>query len=189
MKKFISLLVVCLLSITLFAKTNDAEIVKEASGNFVDAVSTVHQDVNTVVGTVYSDAKSVTTTLYEDGKDFAKDLYPEVKAAVISIAKGLGVAAEHLYTVLVKKYVVEGLVQLIPFIIGLILVIVGWIKTEKYFKTAEKIKWQCLYPISLLVVGAITLSCVDYNTMFMGIINPEYGAINYILEYAKEMIK
>ena len=49
--------------------------------------------------------------------------------------------------------------------------------------------WPVLYPIIVAIAGIITLCNIDYNTMFMGLINPEYGAVNYILEYAKEMIK
>ena len=161
----------------------------EKANNFVNSVSTVHDDVKDIVSTVHEDTKSIITTLYGDSKTAAKDLYPDVKSAVIAIGQGIGVAAEHVYNVLVKKYIVEGLVQLIPFLIGLALLIVGWIKAEKYIKTHEQIKWAILYPVFLLIIGGICLLNVDYNTMFMGLINPEFGAINYILDFTKDMVK
>lgn len=58
-----------------------------------------------------------------------------------------------------------------------------------YFKTHEKIEWHIIYPFILFLFGTIALSSVDYNTMVMGLVNPEYGALNYILEYSKQMIK
>lgn len=190
MKKIFYLLV-AFFCVTLSYATpaSKAKEVAEATSTVANAVSTVHDDVTGTVSTVYNDAKTLGTTLYADGKEALTELYPEVKAAVIEIAKGIGVAAEHLYVVLVKKYVVEGVVQLIPFLVGIFLIIIGWIKLEKYIKNNTKLMWPVLYPIIVAIAGIITLCNIDYNTMFMGLINPEYGAVNYILEYAKEMIK
>ena len=190
MKKIFYLLV-ALFSVILSyaAPANKTKEVTETTSTVANAVSTVHDDVTGTVSTVYNDAKALGTTLYEDSKEALTELYPEVKAAVIEIAKGIGVAAEHLYVVLVKKYVVDGVVQLIPFLVGIFLIIIGWIKLEKYIKNNTKFMWPVLYPIIVVIVGIITLCNIDYNTMFMGLINPEYGAVNYILEYAKEMIK
>lgn len=184
MKKLFSLLIATLLIIGCYA----AEETK--TSKVVEAISATHQDIKDVASTIHDDTKDIISTIYGDSKDLAKNLYPEVKSAVVEIAKGIGVAAEHLYMVLVKKYVVEGLVQTIPFIIGFVLLIIGWIKTEKYIKlNSEQIRWPILYPLSLIGIGAICLCYVDYNTMFMGLINPEFGAINYILDFTKEMIK
>lgn len=166
-----------------------ADVIATSHEDVKAAVATIHDDSKGIITTVYGDGKDLISTVYQDSKDIAANLYPEVKSAIIAIAKALGVAAEHLYTVLVKKYVVDGLVQAIPFIVGLVLLIIGWVKTEKFVKTHEQIRWQILYPIILACAGITCLCCVDYNTMFMGLINPEFGAINYILDFTKEMIK
>ena len=193
MKKIISLLFAMLLVMGCYAAKQETNKVVDAiatsHADVKEAVTAIHEDSKGIVTTVYGDGKDLVTTVYQDSKDLAANLYPEVKSAVIAIAKALGVAAEHLYMVLVKKYVVEGLVQAIPFVIGLVLLIVGWIKTEKFIKTHDQIKWQILYPLILASAGIICLCCVNYNTMFMGLINPEFGAINYILDFTKEMIK
>ena len=200
MKKFISLLIAMLLVTGSYAAKKSTSEIAQSSKDVKEAIVATHQDVKDIVvtthedvvgavSTVYEDGKGLISTIYGDSKELAENLYPEVKSAVIAIAKAIGVAAEHLYSVLVKKYVVEGLVQLIPFLVGLALLIVGWIKLEKYIKTHDKIQWHILYPGLLAGAGIVFLCLVDYNTMFMGLINPEFGAINYILDFTKEMIK
>jgi hypothetical protein len=44
-------------------------------------------------------------------------------------------------------------------------------------------------PALCLIIGFFMIVNIDYDAMLMGLINPEYGAINYILEYSKELIK
>lgn len=185
-KLFLILIAVLGIAMSSFAAPTKDSKALEATKS---AVTTFHEDTKNIVSTLHEDAKSITSTLYGDGKDAITTLYPEVKGAVISIAKALGVAAEHVYTVLVKKFVVDGIVQLLPFILGLFLVGIGWFKLGKYFKINEKINWHILYPVFLIAFGIISLSAVDYNIMVMGLVNPEYGALNYILEYSKEMLK
>lgn len=170
-----------------FAKpTNEA---KETLNSAKEAISSIRQDVKDIVSVTHDDLKSITSTLYGDGKDAITSLYPDIRSAVIAIGQAIGVAAEHVYTVLVKKFVVDGIVQLLPFLLGLLLIGIAWFKMSSYFKTHEKIEWHILYPCILLVTGIVALSCVDYNVMVMGLVNPEYGALNYILEYSKEMLK
>lgn len=138
---------------------------------------------------VYEDGVTAISTVYNDGKTAVSELAPEIKTAIIAIAQSLGVAVEHVYTVLVKKFVVDGVTQLIPFLIGFILLVLGWIKLDKYIKQTPAINWHILYPAILLIVGIVCLTTVNYQTMFMGLINPEYGAINYILEYSKTFLQ
>jgi len=185
MKKIFFIIALLSMAMISFAK----QTATDALTTTKDAVSSIHQDVKDIVSVTHEDVKDITTTLYGDGKDAITALYPEVKSAILAIAKAIGVAAEHVYMVLVKKFIVDGIVQLLPFLLGLILVIIAWIKTSAYFKKHEKIEWHILYPCILLIAGIVALSCVDYNVMVMGLVNPEYGALNYILEYSKEMIK
>lgn len=186
MKRFTFIIALLGIAMMSFAKVQKPNQGLEATK---ETVSAIHQDVKDVVSVTHDDIKAITTTLYGDGKDAITSLYPDVKSAVVAIGKAIGVAAEHVYTVLVKKFVVDGIVQLLPFLLGLILIGIGWWKLSKYLKEHERIEWHILYPAILLIAGTISLSCVDYNTMVMGLVNPEYGALNYILEYSKEMIK
>ena len=185
MKKFIFIIV--LLGITMMSFAKPIQETKESATK--QAVITIHQDVKDVISTTHDDLKSITTSLYGDGKDVVTSLYPDVKSAVVAIGKAIGVAAEHVYTVLVKKFVVDGIVQLLPFLLGLLLIGIGWFKMSRFFKNQDKVDWHIIYPSLLLVFGVISLGYVDYNVMVMGLVNPEYGALNYILEYSKEMLK
>lgn len=140
------------------------------------------------VATVYEDGKTAVATVYDDGKDLIKSAYPEVKEAIIAIAGAIGVAAEHVYTVLVKRYVVEGVSYLLWFIIGIVFAIISLKSFHKYSNENSVITWKILFPIVYAIIAVITLSTINYTDMLMGIINPEYGAINYIIDYTKAMI-
>lgn len=140
------------------------------------------------IETVYNDGKEAVTTLYGDGKDVIKELYPDIKDALKSIGSAIGVAAEHVYTVLVKRYVVEGVTQLLIFIGSIVLLIFGIRGVNRFMKNEAIITWKITFPVIFSVIGFIMLLCVNYNDMLMGIINPEYGAINYIIEYTQSMI-
>jgi H+/Cl- antiporter ClcA len=153
-----------------------AEDVKPKS-TFVDGVEQVYQD-----------GKKVVSTVYNDSKDMVSFIYPEIKSAIVEIARALGIAAEHVYIVLVKKYLVDGIKELFVLFIGLVLGIFGIIYMNKYLKSYESIEWHILWPAGLLAVAFIVMFSVDYNAMFMGLINPEWGAIDYILEYSKSVI-
>lgn len=186
MKRLFLFILVLGMGMTGFAapqqKQNTLQTAKET-------VSTFHDDVKGAITTMHDDVATITSTLYGDGKDVVTALYPDVKSAVVAIGKAIGVAAEHVYTVLVKKFVVDGIVQLLPFLLGLLLIGLGWYKLSKYLQSHEAIEWRILYPTILLFLGMVALSSVDYNTMVMGLVNPEYGALNYILEYSKTMLK
>jgi hypothetical protein len=140
-------------------------------------------------GEVYRVGVEAVSTVYQDSKDVINNIAPEVKQALIDIAKALGVAVEHVYIVLVKKFVVDGVVQLIPFVLGIFLFVFGLIKFDKFVKNNKGITWHILFPTSLIIGGIITMVSVDYQTMLLGLINPEFGAINYIVEYSKSLIK
>ena len=49
-------------------------------------------------------------------------------------------------------------------------------------KNESIITWKITFPIIFSVIGFTMLLCVNYNDMLMGLINPDYGAINYIME-------
>lgn len=180
MKTFIISIFLCLISITCFGeetKPTIAEKVLETSENSVS--------------TVYNDAKETVKIVYNDSKDLASNLYPEIKEAVVSIAKGIGVAAEHLYNVLVKKYVVVSIGLALKLLVGIILIIFS-IRT--LYKSQGAIKLGGYAGIKLLcalvsfIIGLVISFNVNIEEMLMGIVNPEYGAINYIIEYSKNVI-
>lgn len=142
--------------------------------------------MTSAVDSVYQDGKAVVSTVYQDIKAGTSAIYPDVKTAVVEIASGIGVAAEHLYTVLVKNYVVAGVKELLVAVTGLILLIIGF---SWFIKLSKKvISYIVIAPVVLIITGFSFLINADYTSLLMGLINPEWGAINYILEYTKTLI-
>lgn len=187
MKKFT--IIIALLGIALMSFAKPVKENNRAATKTKEAAELIHQDVKDMVSVTHDDIKSITTTLYGDGKEAVMSLYPDVKSAVIAIGQAIGVAAEHVYSVLVKKFIVDGIVQLLPFLLGIILITISWLKFGRYFKYYHRPEWHILYPIALLTIGVIILFHVNYNVMIMGLVNPEYGALNYILEYSKQILQ
>ena len=155
----------------------------------VNSVDSVYHDGRAVVDTLYHDGKAVVSTVYGDIKEGATGIYPDVKAAIVSIGKAIGVAAEHVYGVLVKKYFVMGVKQAGICVIGLIALIVGFIGWKRATPVVQPITYRVIVPLIFIIVGLVTVYNVNYDEMLMGLINPEYGAINYILEYTKDIVK
>ena len=155
----------------------------------VNSVDSVYHDGRAVVDTLYHDGKAVVSTVYGDIKESTTGIYPDVKAAVVSISKAIGVAAEHVYGVLVKKYFVMGVKQAGICVIGFIALIVGFIVWKRSTPVGQPITYRVIVPLIFIIVGLVTVCNVNYVEMLMGLINPEYGAINYILEYTKDIVK
>lgn len=149
----------------------------------------VYSDARAVIDTVYHDGKQAIQTVYGDMKAGTSSLYPDVKQAVISIANGIGVAAEHVYMVLVKKYVVLGVKELGIFIGAIVLLLLGYFGWNKKTKGDVPITYKLIPQALFIFVGLVMLANVNYDDMLMGLINPEYGAINYILDFSKGLVK
>lgn len=187
MKKIFMIAIMAVMSMVAFAKS---DVVNEVVKSTNEGIAAVYNDGTDAVSTLYNDGKGIVTSLYGDGKTFVKEAYPEVKEAIVSIASAIGVAAEHVYTVLVKKFLVEGIGEFLILLAGLILIVIGWIKFDKYVvkRKEDPIDWHILYPILILVGGIVCIVNVNYHEMLINLINPEWGAINYILDFTKSMI-
>lgn len=185
MKKIFGLIfiIMCFVSINTFAAEDSFGEV------LVNSTETVYSDAKAAIDTVYHDGKAVVQTVYSDLKSGTSNIMPNVKDAVVSIGKSIGVAAEHVYGVLVKKYVVIGVKELMIFCGGLILLIVGLIIWLKKTSKGGPITYSLIAPSLMLFIGLVMMVNVNYDNMLMGLINPEYGAIDYILEYSKTIIK
>lgn len=155
----------------------------------VPALSAIGSTSAEAVSTVYNDAKSAVSTVYTDVSSLSGTIYDEVKSAVVSIGKGIGCAAEHVYTIIVKKYIVEGISELCYFLLGIIILIFGLIKTNKYFKDKERIDWRCIFPFGLLIASVTILCTTEFSDMLVNLINPEWKALEYIIDTAKGMVK
>ena len=157
---------------------------KTESSNLVSAITTTYSDGKAVIDTLYQDGKAVVSTIYNDTKSLTSTIYPDVKAAIAQIGSAIGVAAEYVWVALVKSFVVKGAVEILHLVFALVFIILGCILFSKSFKSTQ-ITWKIIPGIVVVIIGLIVAANVDYYTMLMGLINPEFGAINYILEFIK----
>lgn len=155
---------------------------KNSSSDFVSAIATTYSDSKAAVDTLYQDGKALVSTIYNDTKSLTSTIYPDVKAAIVQIASAIGVAAEYVWIALVKSFVVKGTVEILHLVFALAFIILGCILFSKNFKS-EQITWKIIPGIIVVIIGLAIACSVDYYTMLMGLINPEFGAINYILEF------
>ena len=183
MKKTVFTLVVMIA--TIFVSYS---VSAETKGSTVgDALVKTVSETTSGVETVYNDAKGLVTTVYGDLKGATGELYPDIKTAVTAIANGIGVATEYVWTVLVKQFVVKGVAQALVFLSGLALIIAGLVMLFKFMKTNDIITWKIVPGLIFMIIGVIVSSKVNYLEMLQGIINPAYGAIDYILNYVKTL--
>lgn len=189
MKKFFILFAMIFAFTMCFSTIADAQVAEKVGSVVTNTVDSVYHDGRAAVDSLYHDGKAVVGTVYNDAKEGFSNLYPDIKSAVMSIGHAIGVAAEHVYTVLVKKYFVLGVKQAGICLIGLIAFIWGILWWNKVTPKGQPISYRVILPFILFLGGIITMCNVDYDEMLMGLINPEYGAINYILEYTKELAK
>lgn len=179
MKKFLILILITILSIGgINAKTDKV---------ITDGIETVYDDTKGTITEVYTDAKSAVTTIYGDMKEVTSEIYPDVKSAITEIAKGLGVGAEYVWTTLVKQQVVLGVTELIELLLILVLIIIGIVWLWKTIKKNESITWKVLPGAFLILFGTLMFGRVDLITIVQGLINPDFGAINYVLDFIKTL--
>ena len=177
MKKIVIFMLGMLVTFSAFAQKN-------SSSDFVTAIATTYSDSKAAVDTLYQDGKALVSTIYNDTKSLTSTIYPDVKDAIGQIASAIGVAAEYVWIALVKSFVVKGAVEILHLVFALAFIIFGCILFSKNFKSTQ-ITWKIIPGIIVVIVGLIIACNVDYYTMLMGLINPEFGAINYILEFVK----
>lgn len=175
MKKFLILFITAILS---FSPVFGQEQVSNALETSTNAISTVYNDMKSGITTVYDDVSSVTGPIYQ-----------EVKSAVIAIATGIGVGVEHVYVIIVKKYVVDGISELIKLIALLIVLTIGTVNLIKYVNKHTTMDWRIIIPASMVTASLLILSTIEFNEMLINLVNPEWNAIKYILDTAKEFVK
>lgn len=180
MKKFIILFLIAFMSINVFSKEKTGKII-------TNGIETIYDDTKGTITEVYTDAKSAVTTIYGDMKEATSEIYPDVKSAITEIARGLGVGAEYVWTVLVKQYVVLSIAELLKFILFLAILIIGIVFTIKVVNNSKEINWKIIPTLGLVITGIILITSINYVTILQGLINPDFGAINYVLDFIKSL--
>jgi hypothetical protein len=165
------------LTLLMFSQTSFAGI-GESISNAVDSTKAAVKEGISVVDT---------------SSNF-KMLYTDFKDGISVLASGLKVGAEHVYTVLVKQQIVNAITYLIIGIIGLILML----NFMKRYKDPKEEWGDDDFPTFLgilrffqaVLAGILILFVIfSLDEIVMGFINPEYGAIETIVDIVKEKAK
>lgn len=148
--------------------------------------------LDSALGKLPDEVKSVTNSLTSDTAKltFAR-VYGDVKAGIVGLASALKVGAEHVYKVIVKQQVVNAITYLITVLVLFILCLRFW-SIHKAAVTKHGEYWDdhtsAVGPlIGSIITGGLAaiLFIVNINSIVMGFVNPEYGAIKDILEFIK----
>lgn len=112
----------------------------------------------------------------------------KVTTAITGLAESLQVPADHVYAVLVKQQFVNSLTTSLIFIIFFLIPLTY---TRKVFRWADKADidgehWTIWFIIGPLPsVAGLIYFFVTVSTLMMGFINPEYGAMQEIVNFVK----
>jgi hypothetical protein len=147
-------------------------------------------------GTVLKNTgESVKNTIHSiDTSSVSKQMYSDVKTVIKAVASGLGIASEKVYTVITKKFFIEGVVGLLT---NIILIIV-YVFLIRFFKNLIKKTKEAEYsaPLSLLFVVFLIFSTIflyhnlsNFPNNVGKVFNSEYYTIEFIFNNLKDLTK
>lgn len=118
-----------------------------------------------------------------------EQIFDKASEYIDAIAANLGVAAEHVYTLMTKQMMVEGIVYSLVLPITLILLILVSIKSVKWTirnwsevdVAAETAIISCLIILGIIDMIVILLNLFLLPEYVMQIFNPEYYVIKEIM--------
>lgn len=137
-------------------------------------------------------AKEAESEIPDSSKMTFSKVYGDVKAGISGLASSLKVGAEHVYYVLVKQQVVHAIKWLLILGFGFFCIIHFLKKykniTEKWWNHASTIPTGMgVFRVGQIILGVIFI-CIGFNhtnEILTGLINPEYGALQDILNFVK----
>ena len=155
------------------------------------SVDTLINDTKTAVVEMKDSAVAKVNEI--DTSSTFKTMYSDFKQGIVALASSLKVGAEHVYGVLVRQQIVYGIVYLIIFLMG-VLLINNWIrkyKSDEEWSDGDEPTglgviriFQVIVAFALLLIGIVNI-----DVIMTGFINPEYGAIKDVIEMVKDMQK
>jgi H+/Cl- antiporter ClcA len=175
-----------LLSMETYGQTSTVETVIEKAGAVIDSGKQAVKDGVKVIDT---------------SSNF-KRIYGDIKDGISAIASGLKVGAEHVYVILIKQQIVASITGLLSIIVCIIIIYFLFKYAQKlYIKGVERASqttygsWDdnasgasaiILYISGgLLLIGTFVFTMTSIEDIVTGFVNPEYGAINEIIDFVK----
>lgn len=183
MKKLI-IITTLFLSFTTYAQVTPPTPLEKTINGVRETIDTLHKDIK--------DAASVVDT-----SSVSKMIYKDVKEEIVGLASALKVGAEHVYKVSVKQQIVKAIVELLAcFLLPLILSIVLTYLFVKKWQIFSKVILEESDGLSGLFGGGLLIGLYllvvflpSWTTIITGFVNPEYGAINDIMNWVNNARK
>jgi hypothetical protein len=153
---------------------------------FISLYTIKASNVSNIVDTLSKNTKE--SVQYIDTSSNFKMIYSDIKSGLQGLALGLKVGVEHVYGILVKQQVVNSITWLIFTILCIICIIIY----IYIINVAGKNSWDSenigtfviLAGLGCIIFLIICLCHID--TMVMGFVNPEYGAIKEIINFVNK---
>ncbi len=167
-----------------------------------EAITALHQDAQTIVATAYADGKGVLGTLYEDANKIVQYAAPKLEAGLVVLAQTLKTTVSEVYRVLTLKHFAIGFSYLFVGIFALILAIFSYrivnlpdeklmqSRADEWGRLSWKPQWVFMLITSLLSsIALFIVFFVNFQTMFIGLIAPQAGAIQDIVTLVDTLLK
>ena len=167
---------------------------KDSSNVYYDIKKNVKDITHGVVNDIkdgLSGSDSAFNRLSDSSKISFGSVYTDIKNGIGGMAAALKVGAAHVYEVLVRQQIAKSIMILLVFISGIILLRMAWktSKSENWKEDGNPANGYAILSIVFWVIGCV---CVIYGicrslTMITGFVNPEYGAMEDIVDFVKKI--
>jgi len=209
MKTIILSLVLIMTTIMSYGQTTTDKVINGVGSEVTalhsdtkDAISTLHQDAQAIVATAYADGKGVLGTLYDDANKIIKYAAPKLEAGLVVLAQTLKTTVAEVYRVLTLKHLAISIsylfVGLFAIIFGIFSYRIVNMSDDKLLKTRAdewgRLTWKPQWVFMLIssLISSIALFIVFFvnlQTMFVGLIAPQSGAIEDIIKMVDTLLK
>ena len=174
-------------AVTAQNKDTSSNVYNSMKKNVKDIAQGVTSDTKSLLGS----ADSGFAKLADSSKVSLGSVYSDIKTGIEGMAAALKVGAAHVYAVLVRQQIAKSVMILLVLITGIILLRLAW-KTSKSENWDEESNPQNGMAILNIVFWVIVTICIIYfvcrsQTFLTGFINPEFGAMNDIVDFVKEI--
>ena len=148
------------------------------------------QDVNVVTETTKEVVEVVKDGVAAvDTSGLYQSMYNDIKIGINGLADALKVGAEHVYVILVRQQVVNSIADTV-IILFLMVLLFTFAKPIYVWGIANTNKSDALSEVLAFAILAGTVVMLgiwmgDINNIVMGFVNPEYGALQEIMEWTK----
>lgn len=167
-----------MLFFTITTYSKESNIVSET-------ITSVSNEIDTLKTNAINTAKAIDTS------SVSKQLYTDLKSGLVGIAGALKVGAEHVYEVLVRQQVVNSILYLLCGVLAFIFIINFINKNESseiwFDGRVDFITGLGFIRLIQLIIGFILLLVLLFHldNILTGFINPEFGALEQIMDWVK----